>query len=391
MPRFEPFRALRHAPGVDLTVVATPPYDVISAAERETLAAQHPANMVHVDVPPEGGHARAGQVLRAWVANGVLQRDPVPTLTVYRMTSPAGDRSTGVIGALELMEPGAGDVLPHERTTPKAASDRLELLRATNANLSPIWGLSMAGGLGRACDEVAGTRPADAAMTDADGVRHEAWVVDDAVEVERICGLVAAHPVVVADGHHRYQTSLAYHRERADAGATDAHDVTLAFVVELAPEHLHVRAIHRLLRGLPADVEPAVAFAGSFDHAGTVTADDTLLDRMVAVGALAFVRPDGTATLLRPVPGAFDGLRDLDSLRLDTAVERAGLSLDITYQHGLDRVLAALRAGAADAAVLLRPVTVATIETMARHRELMPPKSTFFAPKPRTGFVIRTM
>src|SRR4051794_13855950 len=155
VPRFEPFAAIRYAPGVALDAVTAPPYDVLADAEVTTLAARDEHNIVRVDVPREADgpqrYARAAEVLRTWLADGTLVLDDAPTFTLYRMrfTDAAGTarETVGVIGALEVVDEGAGGVLPHERTTPKASTDRLDLMRATSANLSPVWGLSLAGGL----------------------------------------------------------------------------------------------------------------------------------------------------------------------------------------------------------------------------------------------------
>src|SRR4051794_1935275 len=150
----------------------------------------------------------------------------------------------GVIGALGLEPPGQGDVLPHEHTTPKAKSDRLDLLRATTANLSPIWGLSLSEGLSKLLEPDAAV--ALGRWSDGDGVGHELWRIDDERAIGRITETVGSAPVVIADGHHRYETSLAFAAERADlTGAT----ATLCYVVELAPDQLTVRPIHRLVRG----------------------------------------------------------------------------------------------------------------------------------------------
>ena len=155
MPRFQPFAGLRYAPGLPLDLVTSPPYDVIDTAERAALAALHPANAVHVDCPVSdlgrGGDGSAGAddiyseaaaTLQRWRDDGTLVDDATPGFTIYRMSftdeSGVHRSTTGVIGALTLERPGEGDVLPHERTTPKAKSDRLDLLRATRANLSAI-------------------------------------------------------------------------------------------------------------------------------------------------------------------------------------------------------------------------------------------------------------
>ena len=154
MPRFEPFQALRYGSNIALHDVCSPPYDVLSDADRLALANTHEHNIVHVDMPlaPSGNaYEHAASILSEWIRNGILVRDDVPSFTLYRMkfTDSTGKARNvvGVIGALEVVDEGAGGVLPHERTTPKAKTDRLELTRATDANLSPVWGLSLAAGL----------------------------------------------------------------------------------------------------------------------------------------------------------------------------------------------------------------------------------------------------
>ena len=396
MPRFEPFAGVRYAPGVDLDAATSPPYDVIDTAERAVLAARHPANAVLFDLPDEadgpGRYDAAAAILDRLRAEGVLRDDPSPAFYVYRMSyvDEAGRdrRTTGVLGALELSRPDEGDILPHEHTTPKAKSDRLDLLRATAFNLSPIWGLSLAPGLAAAC------RPdtdADGGCIDADGVRHELWRVDDPARVAAIRDLVASTPIVVADGHHRYETSLAYRDERrAVDGSGGPWDATLALVVELTPEELAVRPIHRLLHGLPPGIDLAAAFGGYFEVT-PVAADDHLSQRMTEAGALALVVPDGRAWLLEPRKGAFPaGLPDLDSARLATALADLPPH-EVAYQHGVTNVLERVGSGAASAGVLLRPASVEQIAATAHGGERMPPKTTFFWPKPRTGFVFRSL
>jgi len=152
VPRFEPFPGIRYDPArVDLDAVVAPPYDVLSPEDREMLAGRDPHNVVVVDVPDEaegaGRYEAAGATFRQWLADGVLVTDRDPAYYRYAMTftDEAGASRTiaGVLGALAVTDPDApgNDVLPHEQTTPKASTDRLDLTRATRANLSPIWGL----------------------------------------------------------------------------------------------------------------------------------------------------------------------------------------------------------------------------------------------------------
>jgi len=393
--RFDPFPALRYdLARSSLERVLAPPYDVIDADQRRALAARDPHNAVRIDLPDEadgdGRYATAAADLAAWQAGGILVTDEGPTFTVYRMTAvdEAGveRRTTGVIGALELSPPGT-DILPHEHTTPKAKSDRLDLLRACRANLSAIWGLSLAKGL---TDLLPVDDPPLADVVDDDGVRHTVWRVDDPATCSAISAAVAEQPVVVADGHHRYETSLAYKDERAAAeGTAGAAGATMAYVVELVEDELTVHAIHRLLTGLPEGTDLVASLSRWFEDAGPPPAQRPVTAAMVDAGCLVLVLPDREVQL-RPRPEALADARDLDSSRLDLALA-ALPDHQLSYQHGVQQVRGAVRSGAAQAGVLLRPATVAQIEATAHGGERMPPKTTFFHPKPKTGLVFRSL
>ena len=396
MPRFTPFAGLRYAPGTDHDAVTSPPYDVIDAEQRAALAAKSDANAVRFDLPDEadgpGRYDAAAKLLQDLQQRGVLVTDDAPSFYAYRMLYEdergRARHTTGVLGALELSHPGEGDILPHEHTTPKAKSDRLDLLRSTHHNLSPIWGLSLASGLTALCTMDGAP---DATATDEDGVRHELWRIRDPDRMARISMLVDSTPVVIADGHHRYETSLAYRDERrAIDGDGGGWDETLTYVVELTPDELMVRPIHRLLHGEPVGADLLDALATHFDIE-LATGDLGLPDAMDTSGALGLVLPTGEAWLLHPRPDAFPtSMPDLDSSRLDAAV--AGLpGIALEYQHGTANVLRRVTAGEATAAVLLRPATVFQIAATAHGGDRMPPKTTFFWPKPRTGFVFRAL
>lgn len=395
MARFDPFPGIRYdLDRHDLAAVMAPPYDVIDPDLRAELAGRDEHHAVRIDLPDERDGADRYEIarclLRDWLADGTLVVDDRPSFTVYRMTAVGEDgierRTTGVIGALELSPPGT-DILPHEHTTPKAKSDRLDLLRHCRANLSAIWGLSLAKGL---TDLLPVDDPPLAEAVDDDGVRHTIWRVDDPEVCAAITAAVSEHPIVVADGHHRYETSLAYRREREEAdGTAGPAEATMAYVVELVEDELTVHAIHRLLRGLPDDVDVLAALEPWFEPVGPPPADQPVTAAMAAEGCLVLVRPQGEV-LLRPRPEALADARDLDSSRLDVALA-ALPPHELTYQHGVANVRAAVAGGAAQAGVLLRPATVAQIEATAHGGERMPPKTTFFSPKPRTGLVFRAL
>ena len=397
MPRFEPFRGLRYAPAVPIGQVMAPPYDVISSAERVHLASRHQANAVLVELPEpdlQAGHDRyqvAAALFTRWQAEGILRADPTPCLYPYRMTDTTGRASTGVIGALGLAEPGAeSDILPHEQTLPKPKSDRLDLLRATRANLSPIWGLSLRHGLTATFDPTEDEPSVDA--YDDDGVRHQLWVLDDRDAIDAISTAVAEAPVVIADGHHRYQTALTYQGEcRArSGGAPGPYDLVLALVVELAEDQLTVGAIHRTISGLPPGFDLTAACAPWFDVVRAGAADERTLGALAESHSLTLVTA-GSAYLLHPLEATYDAAgSDLDSSLIAVLLSHLPPHESI-HRHSVAEAIAALDDDEAQAAFLLRPVTVAQIGSWAAERKQMAPKTTYFSPKPRTGMVFRSL
>ncbi|MCU0270794.1 MAG: DUF1015 domain-containing protein [Acidimicrobiales bacterium] len=394
MPRFEPFAGIRYNLDlVDLSVVTSPPYDVIDADDRARLAARHEANVVAVDLPVEGDdpYATAAADFRHWLDEGLLVRDE-PCFYGYRMdyVDEAGTprHTTGVFGALELSRPGEGGILPHERTTPKAKSDRLQLLRATDANLSAVWGLSPAPGLTALVAD--GAEPL-ASWSDDEGVGHTVWRITDPARTAAIAAAVGDHPVVIADGHHRYETSLAYRDERRAQTGGDAGgaELVMTLVVELVDHELTVLPIHRLISGLPEDFDLLEALEAAFRITPSAPVDPGIAATMRAQGALVLVEADRTS-VLTPRPEVLGGVRDLDTVRLDTALAHLPPH-ELVYQHGIDHVVSRVAKGEAQAGVLLNPASVAQIVQIAEGGERMPPKTTFFHPKPRTGVVFRDL
>jgi uncharacterized protein (DUF1015 family) len=394
VPRFEPFQALRYGSTIDLNDVCSPPYDVLSDADRLALANKHENNIVHIDMPlaPSGNaYEHAASVLAQWIGNGVLVRDDVPSFTLYRMqfTDSTGKprNVVGVIGALEVVDEGAGGVLPHERTTPKAKTDRLELTRATDANLSPVWGLSLADGLSKLLSE-----PGElvGSVTDDLGVIHSVERVADGARIAAISSAISSHPVVIADGHHRYAISRTYRdetRERIGSNSSGA-ELTMTYVNELIDEQLSVAAIHRLYEGISYK-ELAAALSPFFTITDADPVGPTTLSQMNERSSLCLVAKTGRTHWLTPIAEKFAGVRNLDSAYLEHAL--SSVQHEVRYQHGVTEVQHELQTSDATAAILIRPVSVAEIQRTANEGLLMPPKSTFFTPKLRTGFVLREM
>jgi uncharacterized protein (DUF1015 family) len=416
VPEFVPFRGIRYAlseaspadSSSDVGAVAAPPYDVIDDDSRAALESSHPRNSVRLILPRDAEDGRdryqvAAACLEEWRRSDALVVDAEPRFYLYEMLFEDEDgrfrRTHGVIGALGLPPPGtdpsAVGILPHERTMTTAKSDRLSLLRATRANLDPIWVLSLTDELSARL--VPHQVPLIAYCEDHEGVTHRLFPLTDPARVEAVSEGIAAAPVVLADGHHRFETACAYLDERVAAGHDDpGAERIMAFAAELAEGELSVRPIHRLLGALDGlDVRGALSGAFTVLDAGPNTPDGVvkLRARMRDDDALGLVDRSGLA-LLRPTRDVTDVdevLRGVDSVRFDAHVRAALPNATVTFRNDAAAVAALVEKGAADAAMLLRPVTVAQIRAAAFAGVRMPEKTTFFSPKPRTGMVFRSL
>ena len=404
MPQLLAFAGLRPDTAVTgpLDEVVCPPYDIITEEQRVELLGRSPFNVVRVELPV-GRYREAATRFEEWKQSGALAREPAPALYGYRMSyiGVGGEvrHTFGVMGALVLEPPGHG-ILPHEQTTPKAKGDRLELIRAVHANTSPIWCLCGEPGLAAALGAPPPGGPEGenlvAVAQDDEGTLHELWPIYDGQVLAEVARIVGAKPLLVADGHHRYETALAYQAEQraellssgaATPESTVGYDAVLTLVVELSEAHLQVLAIHRLVSGMPAGFDFLGLLADEFDLEPATAEGEALLAEMAAKGALGVVVPSGS-WLARPRPGGADVRYDLDSSRIDAALRRLPPH-SLVYEHDPVRAVAEVRTGAANAAVLCRPATVSQIARTAEGGERMPPKTTFFWPKPRTGMVFR--
>ena len=409
-----PFRGLRFDPDVvgEHAQVTTPPYDVISPRAREAYEAMSPYNVVRLILArpgPDGatGYRQVADLLAAWQAEGVLRRDSAPCLYVYEETYQLrGARlvQRGVLASVTLDDSGTW-VVPHERTMAAPVADRLRLLEATAVNLSPVFGV-YAGGGGPAAvlDDVTATTPAlDCA--DETGVRHRLWPVADPGRIAAWRERMAAQRVLIADGHHRYRTSLAYRdaMRAATGGRAGPWDELLMFLVDADLHGPAVLAIHRLL----ADVDgPGVlaGLEGDFDArpAGSPAEAEALLGR-VAAGAVAFgLYADGRSWLLvARDPAALAAEAGRDRRMLDVEVlhgpvlsKRLGVSDfegRVAYESDLAAAVAKVDEGAAASLLILRPAPFAAVAAIAAGGETLPQKTTFFYPKPRDGLVLRPL
>jgi uncharacterized protein (DUF1015 family) len=402
VPDFLPFRGTRYRAGPDLSSVVAPPYDVIDEEAHARLEAADPHNAVRLILPrakpPQDPYERAAATFKAWESDGVLATDPTPAFYGYEMRYAGADgaprRTLGVIGALGLPGDEPRDVLPHERTLPKARTDRLALLRATRANFDPIWCLSLTGALTEHLPPLDATI---ATAVDDSDTWHGLTVVADPARIDAIRRSVRSSSLVLADGHHRFETARAYRAEHPDDPAAAA---VLTLVVELDEAMLDVRAIHRLVHDAPDDLRDRLAGSVRVDPAGPNTEAGVrqLVQRAAREDGLGLVDREGLAWLApldASVPLAERDLppelRDVDAARFDVWVRPSLGHARLSYRDDAYTVAAMVEKGAADAAVLLQPVTVAQIRAAALGGLRMPEKTSFFWPKPRTGLVMRDL
>ena len=407
MADFSPFAGIRYqAPSAELAALVAPPYDVIDDDQRAALEAAAEHNSVRLILPQDqttdgDRYERAAGTFVHWMDAGVLARDPAPRFYVYRMefTDPHATRrhTRGVIGALALPEPGQTDVLPHERTLPKAKSDRLALLRAMRVNVDPIWALALGSGLTSRLD---GARPV-AECVDTEGVRHELAALDDAGDIAAVSEIVASAPLVLADGHHRFETACNYRNELREQGVDPGGAAAImTFVVELVEDELCIEPIHRLVDLPPAtDVRARLDDAFDIRAAGANTPEgvDALEAAMCAEQALGLVDGRGLALAIpRPAVRAealaneHAAVAATDAAVIETMVVPRLPDAAWDYRHDARAVAALVDKGNAAAAILCSPVSVAQTRSAAVDRARMPQKTTFFSPKPRTGMVFRT-
>jgi uncharacterized protein (DUF1015 family) len=400
VPVFLPFRGTRYR-DPDLSAVVAPPYDVIDEEERAQLEATDPHNAVRLILPrataADDPYRAAAATFDEWRRQLVLATDSTPAFYGYEMRfrGPDGEEryTLGIIGALELPSDPT-TVLAHERTLPKARSDRLALLQATRANFDPIWCLSLAGGL---TDLAAPTSEPLATATDATGTTHTLFAIEDADRVAALRQTVDRAPLVLADGHHRFETACAFQAERPDdPGAAQI----MTLVVELDAPMLDIRAIHRLVHGATPDLRARVSQSMRLQPAGPNAEREVqgLLDAPADKAGMVLVDGEGLARLAftpealervnRDLPSE---LRDVDAARFDVLIRPQLGPATLSYRHDALAVASIVEKGAADAAVLLRPVTVDQIRAVAFAGLRMPEKTSFFWPKPRTGMVMRRL
>lgn len=426
MADVRPFRGWRYNLRVtpDLAQVIAPPYDVINAEEQQRLHRQHPNNVVRLELGlPQPGdndadnvYTRAAGLLRRWRADGVQAREERPAFYLVEESFDLEGRRKGrrsLYGAVTLEPWERGIVVPHEETTPGPKQDRMRLLEACQTNISPVMALyEDRGGLGSLLDAQARRRaPLTGPFTVA-SVTYRVWVLDDAAACSRVRQALRDERLFVADGHHRYETALAFRDE--SGGSLPGASRVLMGLVGMEDPGLEVQSFHRVLSGLGREQVDALRrrIGDAFDEE-PVGAGGPLSERARALAARLDSAGEGTtvlgfleastrsAALLHlkrhaPLPPApVPEFRECETWVLHQALLNPVLGADtlrhVAFPHGVDEVVHALESGEAQAAFLVRAIPLGLFRKLASKGQRLPPKTTYFYPKLPTGIVLRTL
>ena len=416
MPEVQPIRTLRYDPEVagPLEDLIAPPYDVIDDELRAELAGRSAHNVVEVDLPES--YEGAAEKLAQWERSGVLVREDEPAIWVLRQDYTAPDGSTrtrsGFFARVRVEDYGPGRIRPHERTHAGPKEDRLRLTRATRTNLSPIFSLFPDAG-GAATETLAQARGGEpfAEATDREGTRNTLWRVADPESIAALQAALADAELLIADGHHRYETARVYADE---VGGEGDHRYVLMFLVSLDDPGLLVFPTHRMLTGLKDDSEKqqAIREVARRDFEIETLDDARELEpppdaERVTFGYMdSFLKRPFRLTLKdesiadEALAGMPEPYRRLDTAVLESVIMRGALGMSeddishlrgLDYSKNLDDAIERVESGAADAGFFMRATPIEQVREVAAAGESMPPKSTYFFPKVPTGLVFNPL
>jgi len=450
-----PFIGIRYNQTVagELSKVVSPPYDVISPEDRVHYHQLHPNNFVRLvlgeefetDDEADNRFTRAKSYLDDWLARGILKPGPEPSIYVYQQLFERGGRPHRIRGftcAVRLHDYADGVILPHENTLAKPKSQLIQLMRETRANLDSIYALyaDESGVLDAILDRVTAGEPAAQAL-DKNGVRHVQWVLSDPGEIAKIVEFLKPRQIAIADGHHRYETSLAYrderassaprhserncHSERSEESAlrardssqacpersrraqndTNGADYTLMTLVNVYQKDMTIFPTHRVVAGLPEELIGRLQSGLAELFEVGMSSRDAVLADMGRLGAIGMYRK-GEAVTLKPKPAArsilegSEASRDLELNLLHALILERVLGIDedklrnqthIYYTRDTQEAMRLVDSGESQVAFLLNNIAVKSVLDIASAGERMPQKATYFYPKLISGLVLRKL
>lgn len=382
--------------------VVAPPYDVVTGEMKDRLCGKSPHNILWIDYgkemqgdgEAENKYKRAARFLREWEEEGALLRSPEPAFYVYEMRYQDGQKErvlTGFMGLVRLVELGHG-VYPHECTYSKPMKDRMSVLSECQANTSPIFSLynSPEQKASKVLQEAKDSPPLMQA-TDTDGSVHSLWVLSGPEALESIQQDLADKAVYIADGHHRYETSINYKNSQKDAIGDEPFNYVLMFLANMADPDLKILPTHRMinydgdvLKRLADDFQ-IIKLPNGQDIVTAISGYDRALG-LYAGGACYVLLCRGDCQ-----PDVPESMRDLDVTVLHEMIFKKLLNVsEFSYEMDTKATMSQVDSGKYNVAFFLNPTRVKDIERVALSLHRMPPKSTYFYPKLMTGFVINS-
>lgn len=412
-----PFQGLRYNVEKvgDIANVIAPPYDVIKPEERIELEARHPENIIRLilsqpqdeDTEKDNQYTRAAGLMHEWMSNNTLVRDTTPRYYIYdqSFSAPDGKHYTRrAIIALIKLEPFENKViLPHEKTHAGPKIDRLNLMRACHANLSPIFLLyqDAKGDIEQIMQDWTDDNTPELDCPDTFGSTHQLWCMDNPDSNNKIQELFSAKPLLIADGHHRYETALAFREEMSRQRGINpslGYDYMMVNLVRMESPGLAVLAIHRLLSELTAaQINQVIAGLPEVFEVHEIDSLSNLMDKLETFQrkspAVGMYTPDNKFRLLIPHSSSKEQL-DV-TLVQETIIKKLfkieTLADHISYTASTDDVVDHMKEGSDRVAILMNPTPVEQVLDVATAGSVMPQKSTYFYPKMATGFVVNLL
>ena len=405
MAEIKPFKAIRYSKE-DITNFICPPYDVISDAEKEKLKALSPYNIIYVELSDPNGkknkYKNAAEIFHGWVSDGALKRDSKPAYYFYeQIFEDHGIKMTrrGFFAALKLENPHSakGAVKPHEKTLAKPKADRLSLLKAVKANISPIFGLYDDDKRVTVdiCRQISKRKPSSVAK-DKDGVFHKLWVVEDEEIVKEITKFLSNKKMFIADGHHRYETAWNYSQEKKEKDKKYSPDkdynYILTYLCPMEDPGISIWPTHRLIAEPKCleeniacyfDVHPSKDFARLSEK----EVQPIMVFKEGKYRVLTIKKED---FLKKAMPDKCKEYRNLAVSALHNVLIPNVDAAEYTYvKDDKEAVILAKRTG--KIAILVPATPIQSLKAISLNNEMMPQKSTYFYPKLASGIVIRTV
>ena len=400
MAQIRPFRGLRYGPNhvPDPSMVLCPPYDIISPAQQKALHARSPYNIIHLeygerriaDTVQDNKYTRAFSLLWEWLTQGVLVREAQPAFYLHGQTFTFGGKRFTRRGLMAAVEVDREVIRAHEGILATPAKDRLELLRSTKTNISPIFCLFQ-DQTGKAAEVFSRAEESPPVISaEMDGEEHRIWTITDPELQKQLQEVLTPLPLYIADGHHRFTSALAYREEMDEACAPgDEHRFAMMSLVEFHDPGLLILPVHRMVAGLGPKAPACLVAVAELFQVQPFPSPVALLEAMTREEyGLGLYCADGfyLLTPLQRLP--YEKLLKL----LHREVLESFLKAEkVAYTHSADEAVEAVKKGEYTMAFLLNPVKVEAIKAVADAGETLPGKSTYFFPKLPTGLVLRAL